>query len=297
MPTNAVIGSSPPATSPQGTVEVRFFVGSLSRTEWTFRGTRNRIFLLLSGAGHVTLGRHDVPISAPSIVWAPAGVKGSIVFDAGAEGASMAVPDVALASAMPMGAVFAQVREAILQPILGARIPLAAARELGMTLRAIERELRDNEAGAIEMIRHHLAVTLISLWRLANTGTQMARPSPRAIVRGFVHLMELHLREHRALGDYADMLGVTADRLNTAVRRTAGRSPMELIHGRLMTEATVLLDNSGLQVAEIADRLGFKDAAYFSRFFKRIAGISPRAYRDGLATKKDETSPNFAAWP
>ncbi|MBX9457582.1 MAG: AraC family transcriptional regulator [Rhizobium sp.] len=289
-------GMNPPSASP-GPMEVRFFSGALAPAEWTFRGRRSRVFLLQSGAGHVRMGRHDVPISAPSIVWAPAGVTGSIVFDAGAEGATMAVPDVTLGSAMPMGAVFAQVREAILRPILGARISALSARELGGTLRAIERELRDDEPGAQEVIRHHLALALISVWRLADRGRERARPSPRAIVRGFVHLMELHLREHMALGDYARLLGVTADRLNTAVRRTTGRSPMELIHGRLMTEAIVLFDNSGLQVAEIAEHLGFKDAAYFSRFFKRMAGVSPRAYRDGITIVKDETSPNFAAWP
>ncbi|MBD9640698.1 helix-turn-helix domain-containing protein [Ensifer sp. ENS07] len=64
-----------------------------------------------------------------------------------------------------------------------------------------------------------------------------------------------------------------------------------------MTEASILLDNSGLQVSEVAEVLGFKDAAYFSRFFKRIAGVSPRAHRAGAALKRNDVNTNYAAWP
>lgn len=273
------------------------FKAALSQSEWTFRGTRNRIFVVLSGGGHIRLGRHDVPLSGPAIVWAPAGETGSVLFDAGAEGASLAIPDLVLGSAMPTGAVFAQVREAIARPILGARIPVAAARQLSQALQAIEQELSANEPGAQEVIRHHLALVLISIWRLANPGHDRPQPSPRAIVRSFVHLVELHIRDHWSISTYAEALGVTADRLNTATRRATGRTPMELIHERLMTEASILLDNSGLQVSEVAEVLGFKDAAYFSRFFKRIAGVSPRAHRAGAALKRNDVNTNYAAWP
>ncbi|WP_083223609.1 MULTISPECIES: helix-turn-helix domain-containing protein [unclassified Ensifer] len=294
---NATTATTGGSARPPGPTEARFFRAALSPSEWTFRGTRNRIFLLLSGGGHIRLGRYDVPLQGPAIVWAPAGETGAVIFDAGAEGASLAIPDVVLGSAMPMGAVFAQVREAIARPILGARIPLVAARQLAAGLQAIEQELRANEAGAQEVIRHHLALTLIAIWRLAGTGHDRPQPSPRAIVRGFVHLVELHLRDHWALAEYAHLLGVTADRLNTAVRRATGRTPMELIHARLMTEAVILLDNSGLQVAEVAESLGFRDAAYFSRFFKRLTGISPRAHRAGAVAKRSDLNTSYAAWP
>ncbi|MFB2351887.1 helix-turn-helix domain-containing protein [Priestia megaterium] len=52
-----------------------------------------------------------------------------------------------------------------------------------------------------------------------------------------------------------------------------------------------------MQVSEVAEALGFKDAAYFSRFFKRIAGVSPRAHRAGAALKRSDVNTNYAAWP
>lgn len=105
-------------------------------------------------------------------------------------------------------------------------------------------------------------------------------------MRRFVHLMELHIRDHWTVGDYTAALDITADRLNTAIRRAAGRTPQDLIHARIMTEAATLLDSSPRQIGEIASSLGFRDAAYFSRFFKRLSGISPRTHRDGLSDRK-----------
>ena len=36
-----------------------------------------------------------------------------------------------------------------------------------------------------------------------------------------------------------------------------------------------------MTVNEIADRLGFSEPAYFTRFFKRLSGVSPSAFPQG----------------
>lgn len=281
----------------EGPTEARLFRGALSPSGWTFRGGRNRVILLVSGTGRMQLGGAETSLTAPAIVWAPAGEKGSVLLDAGAEGAALAVPELALGSAMPAGALFAEVRDAIARPILGAKIASADARKLMQTVEAIEHELKDNAAGAQEVVRHHLALLLIAIWRLASPSTEKPKPSPRAVVRSFLHLVELHMRDHWSVADYARLLGVTADRLNTAIRRATGRSPMELVHARLLMEAQILLDGSSLQVAEVAEALGFRDAAYFSRFFKRLAGTSPREHRAGAASRHIREETSYAAWP
>lgn len=278
-------------------VEARIFLGALAQSAWTFRGTRNRAFVLVCGSGHIRLGSHEVPINGPAIIWAPSGETGTIVFDAGSEGAVLAVPDVILGSAMPSGAVFAQVREAISRPILGVRLGTLEARRLSGAFAIIEQELKADEAGAQEVIRHHLALLLLAIWRLTSSTVERQQPSPRAIVRGFVHLIELHIRDHWTVDHYANALGVTADRLNSAIRRATKRTPMELVHSRLISEASTMLDGSGLQIAAVAEALGFTDPAYFSRFFKRLTGVSPRAYRAGAVLRKPSADTSYAAWP
>ena len=55
-----------------------------------------------------------------------------------------------------------------------------------------------------------------------------------------------------------------------------------LIDARLMREARRHLAYTGMRVSSIAYALGFSDLAYFSRVFRRVVGISPRAFRARL---------------
>lgn len=60
-----------------------------------------------------------------------------------------------------------------------------------------------------------------------------------------------------------------------------------LSHSGLVAETRVELAEQWLRninrpITEIAFSLGYKDASNFTRNFRRINGLSPRAYRDNL---------------
>jgi AraC-like DNA-binding protein len=48
---------------------------------------------------------------------------------------------------------------------------------------------------------------------------------------------------------------------------------------RRMAEARRRLHETDEDVAIVADRVGYRDAAYFARLFRRVHGVSPRSYR------------------
>ncbi|MDP9031670.1 MAG: helix-turn-helix domain-containing protein, partial [Pseudomonadota bacterium] len=73
--------------------------------------------------------------------------------------------------------------------------------------------------------------------------------------------------------------GVTEARLNEVCRRIADLPSKRLILERLMQEARRLLLFTGSSANEICYQLGFKDPAYFSRFFQRYAQMTPGEYR------------------
>ncbi|MEQ4659699.1 4-hydroxyphenylacetate catabolism regulatory protein HpaA [Providencia manganoxydans] len=96
----------------------------------------------------------------------------------------------------------------------------------------------------------------------------------------FNQLIDAHYHEHLSIPEYADKLGVTESRLKDMCRRFANRPPKRLIFDRLLREAKRMLLFCDSPVSEIAYQLGFKDPAYFARFFNRLVGDSPSQWRD-----------------
>ena len=83
----------------------------------------------------------------------------------------------------------------------------------------------------------------------------------------------------RTAKDFADHLAVHVNHLNKVLKDSTGRTTTDLIGGRLVQEAKVLLQQSEWTLWEIADSLGFVDVAHFSHFFRRYAAVSPGAFR------------------
>ena len=83
-------------------------------------------------------------------------------------------------------------------------------------------------------------------------------------------------------GEYARMLGVTPNYLNVLSQRCVGVSALSLIHRRIMLEIKRLLLRTDLDVSEIAYAMRFNELSYFSRFFKRNAGVTPNEFRRSM---------------
>jgi len=126
------------------------------------------------------------------------------------------------------------------------------------------------------------------LWRLArdarlrSEGGAQARPH-RAQTARFMALVESHHLDHWPVARYAKTLGMSAERLNRMLRAETGRTALQLVHERLVREAQRRLLYIAAPVSRLAWELGFEDAAYFSRFFKRLVGLSPAQFRRDAA--------------
>lgn len=126
------------------------------------------------------------------------------------------------------------------------------------------------------------------LWRLAHEarlrGEAGAAPQPhRAQAARFMALVEAHHLDHWPVARYAAALGLSEERLNRMLRAQTGRTALQLVHERLAREAQRRLLYIAAPVSRLAWELGFPDAAYFSRFFKRQVGVSPAQFRRNAA--------------
>jgi AraC-like DNA-binding protein len=93
------------------------------------------------------------------------------------------------------------------------------------------------------------------------------------------------LMEHRGMFDpgcvqrIARTVGMSESHFIRAFRAAYGLTPKKYSQRVLMRRACGLLEGTDLPVRAVADRLGYEDAATFSRAFKGMVGASPEAYR------------------
>lgn len=95
----------------------------------------------------------------------------------------------------------------------------------------------------------------------------------------FMRLLTKHFIEHHDIRFYAERLHITPIHLSRIVRQVTGRTVVDYINQMLLMEASWLLQTTDLSIAVIAERLHFADQSSFGRFFTRMKGIAPKAYR------------------
>ena len=161
----------------------------------------------------------------------------------------------------------------------------------------LEAERSGGEPGAEVAAGHFLSLLLVQIWRLARADLVAHGRAPMGLAERFVLLAGQRLREHLKVGDYARLLGVSRDRLGSAVQRATGHSPQGYLHLLLIREASELLASTGMPVGQVAFRLGFADPAYFTRFFTRHRGESPAQFRRAAKARRATGDQSYAAWP
>ncbi|MAM71157.1 MAG: AraC family transcriptional regulator [Gammaproteobacteria bacterium] len=76
-----------------------------------------------------------------------------------------------------------------------------------------------------------------------------------------------------------DEFDLTQRSLNRRFKKATGLSPLQYLQQIRLDKAKELLKTTNLNVSEVADSVGYTDAAYFSALFKRKVSLSPGEYR------------------
>jgi AraC family transcriptional activator of pobA len=256
---------------------------------WTIRPHAHpdlhHVFLFESGGGRGECDGGEVHFAGPCVVIAPAGSVHGFEMVADTAGLVLTFADSFLRElageegALP--ALFAQ----------GMWTASAEGAVLPETFARLEGELGWAAAGHSLAIAAHLSMILVEVLRLNQHRRAESHAPPGAqavLVARYRALIEARFRDHPSVEIAAGELGVAPSRLRAACRVAAGLSPSQLLQDRLRLEAERLMRYSNMSVAQIALYLGFSDPAYFSRFFARENGASPRAFRLGARTGAEQ---------
>lgn len=137
--------------------------------------------------------------------------------------------------------------------------------------------LREDSDHLLRAIAYEVLIRINRLYGAANGGKhEVSSHNP---VSQFRQMLERDFRREHRVHQFADRLGVTAGHLNFLCRKHLGRSAGQIIRSRVHVEAQRLLVHTDLSAAAIAQTLGYEDPAYFSRVFKKLAGVAPTTYR------------------
>lgn len=108
--------------------------------------------------------------------------------------------------------------------------------------------------------------------------------SPLSRVRRLAHTLMASADEQPSLDVLADAAGLSPRHFARLFREEFSCTPHAYITANRMDAARRLLMTPGVRVAQAADQLGFTSPAAFSRWFTRLAGQSPRRYREDPET-------------
>lgn len=148
-------------------------------------------------------------------------------------------------------------------------------------LTKIDTEYRAKNTWQSGMLVAYMQVLLIYLSRLYTEQFKSNEAYPdRQLLKKYLAKIDEEFKEVHEVACYADMLNISAGHLSEVVKEQSGKSAITHIHERIVLEAKRLLFHTESSMKEISFELGFEDASYFNRFFKRITGSTPLDYRN-----------------
>jgi AraC family transcriptional activator of pobA len=279
-----------------GTLPDRLHVESIAARsralDWEIRPHRHEALcqwlVLARGQAVARLDGQARHLQAPAVVTVPALAAHGFQFSPDVDGQVITLPEPHLRALLAGHPGLAE-RLLVLR---GWALADAADQHTAAVLAAAAHLCREAEgqadwrAAALDAAVLNLAVALARALPgpdLATVTAVAAAGAPPERARGHVQrlqaLLETQFRQQPAQTALAAQLGLTPSQLNRACRQVLGHAALGVLHARLLLQARRELAYTALSVKQVALELGFADAAYFTRFFRRASGSTPSAWR------------------
>ncbi len=244
----------------------------------------HQLLVIFTGGGEMEAETQREGFRAPALLIVPAGVVHGFSFDKDTEGYVVTLADTLLRELARDEASFrnlfstANCNSLESDPV--------HFQELAETLPKLRRELVWSAPASAAAATARLTTLLVSAVRALHQPSEVitaAGNARAALVARLREQIEIHLRGGWSIAQYAKALNVTPARLRAACMEVTGKTPMRVVEDRLLLEAKRNLTYTNMTVAQTGYYLGFTDPAYFSRFFSKLAGESPAAFRKRVA--------------
>lgn len=142
-------------------------------------------------------------------------------------------------------------------------------------------EITLNKNNYREVVYHHFITLLLILERLKSTTYQLAKPLTNSLTLAieFKKIVREKTAKFLSIQEYAELLNTNTSTLNIACKTHLFNTPANLIKSHKILEAKRMLSNQQTTVKQIAYALGFEEAGYFTKYFKKETGMRPKEFQ------------------
>lgn len=132
-----------------------------------------------------------------------------------------------------------------------------------------------------EVLKLQMQVFLLEMWHIFTDELERRKRTLQSgtLYERFIQLVQQHCMKEREVRFYSDQLHITPKYLNQVCKANTGITASQWIQRYAKERIILLLQNKNLSIAEIADEMEFSSYSFFTRYVKKVLGMTPRDYR------------------
>ena len=151
--------------------------------------------------------------------------------------------------------------------------------ELLLSVFIDEFKVNDNVQGEMLVILLKRLIILCTRVAKKQEGLNQGALENVELIRHFNYLVDKHFRMHKSVKEYADLMHKSPKTLSNVFAKAGKKSPLQLIHSRIVLEARRQLTYTDKSISEIAYDLGYEEPASFFKLFKKQVNQTPQSFR------------------
>lgn len=133
-----------------------------------------------------------------------------------------------------------------------------------------------------EALKLQMQLFLLEMWHVFEDELDRHKRSLQSgtLYERFLQLLQAHCMQEREVRFYADLLNITPKHLNHICKANTRITASEWIQRHAKERLALLLQNKNLNISQIADEMRFSSRSFFTRYVKKLLGMTPKEYRE-----------------
>lgn len=135
-----------------------------------------------------------------------------------------------------------------------------------------------------EVLQLQMRIFILEMWDVFAETYEKHKHTVQTgtVYEQYMQLLGANCLQQREVQFYASQLHLTPKYLNHLCKMQSGITASEWIQRYARERIIILLQNEHLNVSEIADEMEFSSRSFFTRYVKKLLGVTPTEYRARL---------------